>query len=114
MKGQWNLIIGIIIAIIIAVFAVINVEPVEVNYIFGQNEWPLVLIILGSVLMGGVIVGSVGMYKIYQLQQELKQVRKKLETSSINDNKNTKETPGNEDKQLGNNSKKDLKKQDYN
>ncbi|MDG5786447.1 lipopolysaccharide assembly protein LapA domain-containing protein [Evansella sp. AB-P1] len=78
MRGQWTLIVGIIVALIIAVFAVINVDPVEVNYIFGQNEWPLVLVILVSVLMGGLIVGSVGMYKLYKLQQEVKTLRKKL------------------------------------
>ncbi|MCD8509004.1 MAG: lipopolysaccharide assembly protein LapA domain-containing protein [Bacillus sp. (in: Bacteria)] len=86
MKGQGNLIFGIIIAIVIAVFAVINVEPVQVNFLFGQGDWPLVLIILGSVLMGGVIVGSVGMYKIYHLQQELKQLRKKVGSSPAPEN----------------------------
>lgn len=87
MKGQGNLIFGIIIAIVIAVFAVINVEPVEVNFLFGQSEWPLVLIILGSVLMGGIIVGSVGMYKIYLLQQELKQLGKKTGNSQLDTEK---------------------------
>ncbi|MCE7793763.1 DUF1049 domain-containing protein [Salipaludibacillus sp. CUR1] len=75
MKGQWGLITGLIFVLIIAIFAVINVDPVEVNYLFGQNEWPLVLIILGSVLMGGLIVGSVGMVKIHRLQQEIKQLK---------------------------------------
>ncbi len=75
MRGQWGLITGIIVVLIIAIFAVINVEPVEVNYLFGQNEWPLVLVIIGSVLMGGLIVGSVGIYKIYRLQQEVKKLQ---------------------------------------
>ncbi|UCZ54362.1 lipopolysaccharide assembly protein LapA domain-containing protein [Bacillus shivajii] len=77
MRGQWGLIIGIIVALVIAIFSVINVEPVEVNYLFGQTEWPLVLIIIGSVLMGGIIVGGVGIYKIYHLQQEIKQLKAK-------------------------------------
>ncbi|WP_026689103.1 LapA family protein [Alteribacter aurantiacus] len=74
MKGQWGLIIGIVVVLVISIFAVINVDPVEVNYLFGQNEWPLVLVIIGSVLMGGLIVGSVGMYKIYRLQQQVKRL----------------------------------------
>lgn len=95
MKGQWTLIVGIAIALIIATFAVINVDPVEVNYLIGQSEWPLVLIILGSVLMGGIVVGSVGMFKIYQLQQQVRLMKKKLETSGIEDAKNNKTTPNN-------------------
>ncbi|WP_416149219.1 LapA family protein [Salipaludibacillus sp. HK11] len=78
MRGQWGLITGLIIALVIAVFAVINVEPVEVNYLFGESEWPLVLVIIGSVLMGGLTVGSVGLYKIYRLQQEIKQLKLKV------------------------------------
>lgn len=33
-KVQWQVIAGIILALIIAIFAVINVDPVEVNFLF--------------------------------------------------------------------------------
>ncbi|PYZ94147.1 hypothetical protein CR194_00990 [Salipaludibacillus keqinensis] len=85
MKGQWGLITGLIIVLVISIFAVINVDPVEVNYLFGQSDWPLVLVIIGSVLMGGLIVGSVGMYKIYRLQQQVKQLRNQIPEVSDSD-----------------------------
>ncbi|MFC5713523.1 lipopolysaccharide assembly LapA domain-containing protein [Thalassorhabdus alkalitolerans] len=92
MKGQYGLIIGLIIALLIAVFAVINVDPVEVNYLFGTADWPLVLIILGSVLMGGLLVGFVGMVKVYRLQQENKQLKQASGTGSHSKNeKNARE-----------------------
>ncbi|MDE5415032.1 LapA family protein [Alkalihalobacterium chitinilyticum] len=75
MRGQWGFILGIIAALIIAIFAVINVEAVRVNYLFGTADWPLILVIIGSVLMGGIIVGAVGMVKVYQLQQEIKRLK---------------------------------------
>lgn len=78
LKGQWAVIVGFIIVIIVATFSVINVEPVEVNFLFGKNEWPLVLVILFSALLGGLIVGSVGMYKIHQQKQEIRELKKKL------------------------------------
>ncbi|WP_096188254.1 LapA family protein [Evansella halocellulosilytica] len=102
MRGQWGLIIGIIVVLIIAIFSVINVDPVEVNYLFGQSEWPLVLIIIGSVLMGGIIVGSVGMYKIYRLQQEIKRLsskqgeRSQTTVKEKNKNKNRNEDKAND------------------
>lgn len=88
MRGQWGLITGLIIVLVISIFAVINVDPVEVNYLFGQSDWPLVLVIIGSVLMGGFIVGSVGMYKIYRLQQEIKHLKGKLSELSKEDETN--------------------------
>ncbi|MBT2643657.1 DUF1049 domain-containing protein [Bacillus sp. ISL-41] len=77
MKFQWTLLLGLAFALIVAVFAVINVDPVTVNYLFGESEWPLILVILGSVLMGGIIVGSVGLFRMFVLQREVKSLRKK-------------------------------------
>ncbi|MCL7746943.1 LapA family protein [Halalkalibacter alkaliphilus] len=82
MRGQWSLILGIIAAVIIAIFAVINVDSVRVNYMFGTAEWPLILVILGSVLMGAIIVGAVGMVRIYQLQAEIKRLKHNQESSN--------------------------------
>ncbi|MEC2072124.1 LapA family protein [Alkalihalophilus marmarensis] len=75
MRGQWNIILGLLVAIIIAIFAVINVEGVRVNYLFGTAEWPLILVILGSVFMGAIVAGALGMVKIYRLQAELKKLK---------------------------------------
>jgi lipopolysaccharide assembly protein A len=76
MKFQWTLLLGISFALIVAVFAVINVDPVTVNYLFGQAEWPLILVILGSVLMGGIIIGSVGLFRLYVVQRRVKALEK--------------------------------------
>ncbi|NEU31562.1 DUF1049 domain-containing protein [bacterium LRH843] len=80
MKGQWELILGLVAAIIIAIFAVINVDAVRVNYLFGTAEWPLILVILGSVLMGAIIAGTLGMVRIYRLQGELKRLKNSEES----------------------------------
>ncbi|GAB3802116.1 LapA family protein [Virgibacillus kimchii] len=70
MKGQTYVILSIILVIIVAVFAIANVETVEVNYLFWTGESPLILIILFSVLMGGIITGTAGAVKVFQLQRE--------------------------------------------
>ncbi|TSB45690.1 LapA family protein [Alkalicoccobacillus porphyridii] len=75
MKGQTAFIIGIIAAIIIAVFAVINVEAVPVNYLFGTTNWPLILVILGSVFLGAAVAGALGMMRVVKLQSEVKRLR---------------------------------------
>src|SRR5690606_550214 len=37
---------------------------------------PLIIVIIGSALIGGVIVGSVGLFRQYQLLREIKLLRK--------------------------------------
>lgn len=72
MKSQTYVILAILFVIIVAVFAVTNVETVEVNYLFWSGESPLILIILFSVLMGGIITAAAGAVKMFRMQKELK------------------------------------------
>jgi len=75
MKGQTYVILGIIVLIIVSVFAVTNVEAVKVNYLFWSGESPLILVILFSVLMGGLITAAVGSIRIIHLQRENKSIK---------------------------------------
>lgn len=72
MKIQWSLIAGLVFALITAVFAVINVDPVRVNFMFSEVDIPLILLIVGCTLIGGIIVGSYGIFRQYKLQKEIK------------------------------------------
>jgi lipopolysaccharide assembly protein A len=88
-KGQWTLILSFLFALIVATFAVINGEAVPVDFLFLKKSIPLILVILGSVFMGGFIVGSVGLYRIYKLQKEIKMLRSQVVddvTESATDN----------------------------
>ncbi|UNK17089.1 lipopolysaccharide assembly protein LapA domain-containing protein [Paenibacillus sp. N3/727] len=78
MKMQWSLIAGLLFALLTAVFAVINVDPVDVNLLFGMVHVPLILLIIGCTLIGGIIVGSYGIYRQYQLQKEIKSLAGQL------------------------------------
>ncbi|MBD0381150.1 LapA family protein [Paenibacillus sedimenti] len=79
MKMQWILICALIFALITAIFAVINVEPVQVNFMFAQTNTPLILVILTSTLLGGLIVGMFGMIRQYKLQRKVRQLEKQLQ-----------------------------------
>lgn len=81
MKSHWYLLAGFIFTIIVAIFAVLNVAPVEVNYLFGTAEWPLVLIILFSALMGIVIAGSIGVYQVIKLKRKMQPKPRHMEKS---------------------------------
>ncbi|WP_261129636.1 lipopolysaccharide assembly LapA domain-containing protein [Bacillus sp. Marseille-Q3570] len=84
MRREWSFIIGLLFAIIIAVFAVINVEAVEVDYLFGTAQWPLVLVILGSTMFGALAVGVAGAARFFSMKKELRALLK--ETRQLKDN----------------------------
>ncbi|EHO53873.1 lipopolysaccharide assembly protein LapA domain-containing protein [Lentilactobacillus kisonensis] len=56
MKKQITTIVSIILIIIIALFALINFESVDVNFGFTSVRIPLVLLILFSLLVGALII----------------------------------------------------------
>lgn len=78
MKNQWTLIIGLLFAILIAVFSVVNVRPVSVSFLFTQVQMPLVLVILGSALIGAIISGSVALFKRMAYQKEIKMLKAEI------------------------------------
>ncbi|USB32250.1 lipopolysaccharide assembly protein LapA domain-containing protein [Paenibacillus sp. YPG26] len=78
MRIQWSLIAALIFALVTAIFAVINVRTVDVNLLFGVVQIPLILLILGSTLLGGIIVGSFGLYRGYRLDKENRRLKAQL------------------------------------
>src|SRR5690606_32845866 len=78
MKTQWLILLALIFAVIIAVFAVVNVDAVPVNYIFGETEFPLILVILASALLGFLLSGVVAIARTYSLQRKVKSLQKEM------------------------------------
>ncbi|MGP3640649.1 lipopolysaccharide assembly protein LapA domain-containing protein [Lentilactobacillus hilgardii] len=56
LKKQVTTIISIILIILIAVFAMLNLEKVDVSFGFTSVEMPLVLLILVCLLIGALII----------------------------------------------------------
>ncbi|UVI27784.1 LapA family protein [Paenibacillus spongiae] len=78
MKAQWSIIAALLFALITAVFAVINVDAVQVNFLFTKTESPLILVILVSTLLGGLTVGLFGIVRQYKLQRRIRELDQKL------------------------------------
>ncbi|WP_211653332.1 LapA family protein [Planococcus alpniumensis] len=76
MKLQWLVLLAFLFAVLITIFAVVNVDTVPVNFVFGTADWPLILVILASALMGFLLSGSVALAKIYSLQKDKKAAQK--------------------------------------
>ncbi|MFC4711897.1 LapA family protein [Planococcus dechangensis] len=78
MKVQWLLLLGLVFAIIIAIFAVLNVDNVPVNYGFGEAQWPLILVILVAALLGFLLSGIIAMTRTYHLNRKVKTLQKEV------------------------------------
>ncbi|HEY7961001.1 MAG TPA: hypothetical protein VID29_03675 [Solirubrobacteraceae bacterium] len=46
---------AVLLAVLITLFAVLNLEKVEVNWIFGSGKAPLIIVIVVSLLVGIVL-----------------------------------------------------------
>ena len=52
---QSRFIIGLIIALIVVIFAVLNVNPVTVSFGFTRVKLPLIVLIIVTLLLGAII-----------------------------------------------------------
>jgi uncharacterized integral membrane protein len=57
------LMLALLLGLVIAVAAIINNEVVTVNYLFGQINLTLFMLILGSAFAGALFMGSLGIFR---------------------------------------------------
>ena len=73
---------GIILIIIIVLFAVFNVDSVPVNFGFAVLDGPLIIVILVSLLMGSLITLLVATGSATKKNKEFKQMRAEVDAKS--------------------------------
>src|SRR5690625_1516487 len=78
LRGQTYVILTIIFIIIIAVFAVLNIESVEVTYFFWKVKLPLILIIIFSFLLGVIVTTYVSIFKYNQHRRKNRELKQEI------------------------------------
>ncbi|MFC0298982.1 LapA family protein [Geobacillus jurassicus] len=76
MRGQLNVILALVLALIVALLAVANVEQVTIHYLVGETRLPLIIVILGSAVLGGLVVGMLGWVRLFSLHRQVKLLEK--------------------------------------
>ena len=71
--------VGLIFTIIIGIFATVNVEKVPIDYVFGKAHWPLILVILGSVLAGFIMSFCFSAFRMLSSKRATKSLNKEFE-----------------------------------
>ncbi|MCG7345038.1 lipopolysaccharide assembly protein LapA domain-containing protein [Sporosarcina sp. ACRSL] len=83
MKMQWSLILSILFAIIITFFAILNIESVQVNYLFGKAQLPLILVILFTAFLGAAISGLMAMFRSLHANRRINELKKEMTAKEI-------------------------------
>ena len=78
MKNQWRLVVGIILILVIVIFAILNIEVVPINFGFTQLNSPLIIIIFISLLLGSLLTLLSATGSAAKQKKELKQLKKQL------------------------------------
>ncbi|WP_341778440.1 LapA family protein [Levilactobacillus sp. HBUAS70063] len=89
MKNQWRIVLTILLVIIVAIFAILNVESVPVSFGFTTVHWPLILILLVSILIGAVLMilfSTITVFQHNRAYKELEQTSQDRITALQKDN----------------------------
>lgn len=79
MKKQWSTVLFIALLLLVVVFAVMNVDPVLINFGFTTVEIPLVIVIIGTLLIGVLIAVMWSTTIIVRERNKNKKLNKDLE-----------------------------------
>ena len=83
MKKQWTTVFLILIAFVVVVFAVLNVDPIAINFAFATIEMPLAVILIVTLFIGVLIAVLLSTGIILKYKSEEKKLRKEIETIEI-------------------------------
>ncbi|HEL2110062.1 TPA: LapA family protein [Streptococcus suis] len=78
MKQRLSLIGLLLVIILTVVLSLANRQEVVVHYLLGQFRMPLILVMIGSLLLGMAIQYLLGLTKHLSLKGEIKSLKKEL------------------------------------
>ncbi|MCD2255235.1 lipopolysaccharide assembly protein LapA domain-containing protein [Agrilactobacillus fermenti] len=79
MKKQRNFILGLIIAVILVVFALINQKQVQISFGFTIVKLPLILILFISILLGALVTYLFATMGNYNMKKQLKHLTTQID-----------------------------------
>lgn len=78
MKKQWKVIVGFLLVLLIVLFAVLNSQEVPVSFGFSSFNSPLIIVIIGSALIGALVVFLTSSANLFQQRKQIKQLEQQV------------------------------------
>ena len=73
-----KLLLILVIILLGGAFALMNAEPVSLNYYFGSRQLPLSVLLVGAVIVGALLGALAGYVRAAQLQHKITGLRREL------------------------------------
>jgi len=112
MKNQWRIVSTILLVIVVAVFAILNVESVPVSFGFTTVHWPLILILLVSILIGAVLMILFSTITVFQHNRAYKDLEQssneRIDALTKDNDRLTKRLQNSKSKQIAGQQEKQL------
>lgn len=83
MKKQWTTVFLILIALIVVLFAVLNVDPIAINFGFTVIEMPLAVILIITLLIGVLMAVLLSTGIILKYKSEEKKLKTEIKNAKI-------------------------------
>ncbi|WMM24138.1 LapA family protein [Tissierella sp. MB52-C2] len=84
---EFKFIISLLFSVLVAIFAIQNAKSVEINFLFTKFTISQAVVILGSAIIGALIVLLLGLIKQIKQGVKIKQLKKEIETITEEKNK---------------------------
>ncbi|MDT2515114.1 lipopolysaccharide assembly protein LapA domain-containing protein [Enterococcus avium] len=84
MKKQWKVFLEFILVLVIVIFALSNSQEVPVNFLIKKIYLSLVLVIIGSALIGALVVLLTSGATFFQQRKEIKQLKESIQSYEAN------------------------------
>jgi len=77
--SQFGVILALIFSLIIAIFAIANNQPIEVNYLYGKAEVSAIVVILGAAILGALVIFLLSMFRQIRISFQIRSLRNEVE-----------------------------------
>ncbi len=77
--SQFGVILALIFSLIIAIFAIANNQPIEVNYLYGKAEVSAIVVILGAAILGALVIFLLSMFRQIRISFQIRNLRNEVE-----------------------------------
>lgn len=98
---QWTVVIGLLFALLVGVFAIQNNIPVTLKFFSWQFETSLAVVAIGGLALGALLIGILGVVnqlksrmKIRALNNKIKSLEKRLKELQVDKEEEIKELTG--------------------
>lgn len=77
---QWKFIVSLVAALLVAIFAIQNSDPVDIKFLVASTNISQALVILISASLGAVVAIFLGLLKQFSLKKSIKEKSKMVQS----------------------------------